>query len=167
MTNYLIQDTSLTAIADEVRSIADTENAMNTGEMVANLQSANAEIATQESMLEEALALLETKTTTITENCTLSLTLADFGSRIIVVVYTYVNDQGQIATAEQEYHAEGTFEITTLKSGQILFMGVDGIAPIAYNSSGPLAALRSFSDGLYYYAYCFATNGNCSITFTY
>lgn len=167
MAKYLIQDTSLTAIADEVRTLADTTDTMSPSVMTANLQSANAEVSTQETLLEEALSLLESKTTTIAENCNFGLTLTNFGSNMIVAVYSFINEAGQIETTEQEYHAEGTFSLSVLKGAQILFMGVSGSTPVSHIDSGSIVSKRSFSDGVYYYAYSFVCNGDCSVNFQY
>lgn len=167
MSKYLIQDTSLTSIADEVRILSDTTDLLNTNMMTTNLQTVNAEVATQKTLLEETLSLLETKTATIVENCNFELTLSNFGSNIVVMIYTYLNASGQIETTENDFMAEGTFTIPVLKNSQILFMGVSGGVPASHIDSGSVVSKRSFSDGNIYYAYSFACNGDSAITFQY
>lgn len=167
MAKYLIQDTSLIAIADEVRTLADTTDTMSPNAMTTNLQSANNEVSTQETLLKEISSLLDTKVLTVTENCNFGLTLTNFGSNMIVAVYSFINEAGQIETTEQEYHAGGTFNLSVLKGVQILLMGISGSTPGSHIDSGSIVATRSFNDGAYYYAYSFVCNGDCSVNFTY
>lgn len=167
MSNYSIQDTSLVAIANEIRLLADKTNKLKPSEMISNLQSANTEISAQETLLENALTLLETKTITIVENCDFTLTLTNFGSNIVVMIYTYLNNSGQLETTTNDFMAEGTFTMPVLKNSQIIFMGVSGGVPTSHVDSGSIVSKRSFSDGSTYYAYSFVCNDDCSINFTY
>ena len=65
MAEYLIQDTSLNNIADQVRSITGLTGSMTPAEMATNLSNYNTEIntllATQEAKIDELTAALEDK----------------------------------------------------------------------------------------------------------
>lgn len=167
MSNYSIKDTSLTAIANEVRTLSNVTDTMNPSGMVEKLQSANTEVSAQKTLLEDALALLATKTTTVVDNCNFTLTLTNFGSNIVVIIYTYLNDNGQIETTENDFTSAGTYAMPVLKNSQIVLMGVSGGTPVSHMDSGSIVAKRSFSDGSTYYAYSFECTGDCSTNFTY
>jgi hypothetical protein len=167
MSKYLIQDTSLTAIANEVRTLSNVTDTMNPSGMIEKLQSVNTEVSTQETILEDALALLATKTTTVVDNCNFTLTLTNFDGNIVVIIYTYLNDNGQIETTENDFKNTGTYAMPVLKNSQIVLMGVSGGTPVSHTDSGNIVAKRSFSDGSTYYAYSFECVGDCSTNFVY
>ena len=58
---YLIQKETLTAIADEVRTLSGATVDMNPSEMTANISVANTEVSSQYALLEQAIAALEGK----------------------------------------------------------------------------------------------------------
>jgi len=165
MDGILIQNASLVSIADEIRSLSNTTESMTPNMMKENLQLANSEVSNQTVLLEQALSLLDNKTFTDIENCNFNLILTNFESRIIVAIYTYLNNEKQLETTELEFSAAGSYDISVLKNSQVLFMGVSGVAPIARIDEGGVVSLRSFSDGAYYYAYSFGCTDDCSVEF--
>lgn len=61
MAEYLIQDTTLIAIADEVRTLNDATGNLSPAQMTTNLQSANELVVTQANLIEQIKAALEDK----------------------------------------------------------------------------------------------------------
>lgn len=61
MSNYLIQGETLTNIADEIRIMTDVTEGMLPSDMINNLESVNAEIDNQASLISEVMAALEGK----------------------------------------------------------------------------------------------------------
>ena len=61
MSNYLIQGETLTNIADEIRIMTDVTEGMLPSDMINNLESVNAEIDNQTSLISEVMAALEGK----------------------------------------------------------------------------------------------------------
>ncbi len=63
MAEYLIQDTTLTSLADKIRVLSGTEGTMMPSQMIANVQSANDEIDVQSALIDQLIAALEGKVT--------------------------------------------------------------------------------------------------------
>lgn len=61
MTEYLIQDTSLTALADEIRELSGTTTPKSLDAMTSDVDAANAEIAEQAELLNQIATALEGK----------------------------------------------------------------------------------------------------------
>lgn len=62
MAKYLIQDTTLENIADEVRTLSGTEETMTPSEMKENLNGANSAIQEEANLIAQILLALEEKT---------------------------------------------------------------------------------------------------------
>lgn len=58
MAEYLIQDTTLTAIADEVRTLSDVTDELSPSAMTVNVRNANSEISTQTELLAQVVSAL-------------------------------------------------------------------------------------------------------------
>lgn len=63
MAKYLIQSESLTAIADEIRVLSDTEDAMSLSAMESHISEANIDITTQADLITQIASALENKAT--------------------------------------------------------------------------------------------------------
>lgn len=61
MAEYLIQGETLTNMADEIRTLSGTTGTMNPDEMTEYVADANAEITSQDALLDQAIAALEGK----------------------------------------------------------------------------------------------------------
>lgn len=61
MANKLIKDETLTSIADEIRTLSGTTDAMSTTEIINILQAANETIATQATLIEQLAEALQNK----------------------------------------------------------------------------------------------------------
>lgn len=61
MAEYLIKDTTLTAIADQVRTLNDSMGNLSPAQMTTNLQNANELVVIQASLIEQVKAALESK----------------------------------------------------------------------------------------------------------
>lgn len=58
MAEYLIQDTSLTSIASQIRTLIGTSSAMTPANMSSNIQQANNEVGTQENLISQIKSIL-------------------------------------------------------------------------------------------------------------
>ena len=61
MNEYLIQETTLSSLADEIRVLSGSEESMSPAEMTANVQSANEDIATEADLIARISSALEGK----------------------------------------------------------------------------------------------------------
>lgn len=61
MAEYLIQGETLTNMADEIRTLSGTTGTMNPNEMTEHVADANAEITSQDALLDQAITALEGK----------------------------------------------------------------------------------------------------------
>lgn len=61
MAEYLIQDSTLTSIGNEIRTMKGSSSKMTPATMTSNLQSANTEVNNQTTIMNQILAALETK----------------------------------------------------------------------------------------------------------
>lgn len=61
MAEYLIRGETLTNMADEIRTLSGTTGTMNPNEMTEHVADANAEITSQDALLDQAIAALEGK----------------------------------------------------------------------------------------------------------
>ena len=61
MAEYLIQDTTLTNLADKIRVLSGTEDALTPSQMTSNVQSANDEVDAQSALIDQLSAALEGK----------------------------------------------------------------------------------------------------------
>lgn len=62
MAKYLIQDTTLTSIADEIRTLSGTEETLSPEAMKENLNGANSAIQEEANLIAQILLALEAKT---------------------------------------------------------------------------------------------------------
>ena len=61
MSKYLIEDTTLTGIADEVRALSGTTGAMTPSVMKTNLNSANTEVNDQTALIAQIKSAMKNK----------------------------------------------------------------------------------------------------------
>lgn len=103
MAEYLIKDTTLTAIGDEVRSMSGETSQLSPAEMATELEGVNVEISEQEDLIEQIEAALldkagggiDTSDDTVTEET-------------LVVGYTAHNAEGVQITGINPYELEST-----------------------------------------------------------
>ena len=76
MAEYLIQDTSLQNIADQVRTLIGTDSSMTPANMASNIQIANNQINTQTEIIEQIKTLLYDKITQVNNDRDLLLQLS-------------------------------------------------------------------------------------------
>lgn len=78
MTEYLIQSSSLKAIADEVRTLSGTTAAMGLDAMAENISNANTTIDSQEYLMSQIMSALEGKAGNVTKACSGEVSTDDF-----------------------------------------------------------------------------------------
>lgn len=61
MAKYVIEESSLTGIADEIRTMSGSTEKITPSEMVTNLQTLNAEIENQAELISQIQVALESK----------------------------------------------------------------------------------------------------------
>lgn len=83
MVEYLIQDTTLTGMADEIRRLNGSTGTLKPGAMITELQTVNTAIATQEDLLAQVITAIASKaapTGTYTIHIGTAEPTADIGS---------------------------------------------------------------------------------------
>lgn len=104
MAEYLIQGETLTNMADEIRTLSGTTGTMNPNEMTEHVADANAEITSQDALLDQAIAALEGKAAGSgggsggsVETCDISLTIDDpYDSVFLFFAYNDAEEGGKI-----------------------------------------------------------------------
>ena len=79
MAEYVIQDTSLTAIADQIRILFDITDEMNPSHMTQSIQAANAEVNNQFNYIEQIKAALYSKLVKSATICTVTASITSRG----------------------------------------------------------------------------------------
>lgn len=105
MSEYIIQGETLSALADEVRTLSGTEETMSLDAMETNINEANEEISSQADLLAQIQSVLEGKTAGSgsgdgsVETCTVTVkVLGDSSEGIVSYAATTVNN-GMVESA--------------------------------------------------------------------
>lgn len=85
MAEYLIQGETLTAIADEVRTLSGTSNTISPSTMASNLGDANAEVDSQANLISQIATALEGKTAGSVNITLNNLTVTDDGNGHVTI----------------------------------------------------------------------------------
>lgn len=147
MAEMLIQSESLTAIADEIRVLFNTEEAMSLSTMESHISEANTEISTQTTLLSEQdakiaqlaeiLASKASGSSSSDELCTITFYDPDNVAHEGDLYCLYLNEYHDLST---DYISDGV-KINTCKNSFILFITSDtrfipGWGDIMYDYSG-------------------------------
>lgn len=90
MAEYLIQDTTLTSIANQIRTLFDTTNGIDPANMAEAIGSANNEVNTQYNYIEQIKAALISK---LSKNATIGTVTASLSSRNRTISFQNVTQQ--------------------------------------------------------------------------
>lgn len=128
MAEYLIQEETLTGIADKIRILNGTEGTMTTAQMDSSLSDANNNIATEADLIAQITSALEGKTGgaggAAVETCTVNITS---NLPICYVSYVKTSDNGAFQSACNNYEevSECTIEkIVCNTVAVVYFVGI-------------------------------------------
>ena len=116
MAEYLVQDESLTKIADEIRELSGTTNTMSLDAMATNVNEANTEIDEQESLLAEIANALTGKASSGSSTVKKLLYSANFTDLIASAHNNLDFGFKLVAGVQYEIHFDGTVYSLTCES---------------------------------------------------
>lgn len=150
MVEYLIQDKTLTSIANPIRDISGTLNPLSPNDMANKLQVVGNEIDTQSSLIAQIQSALENKATMSGINtCTVNVHTGDEGMHITAIVY----QDGQISRI-LAYPANNTIQsrapdgavteeydlsIPNVVCGTVLILSTGGVVMFKHECGGGLS----------------------------
>ena len=144
MNEYLIQETTLSSLADEIRVLSGTEDTLTPSQMTSNVQSANDEVSTQTTQIASNADLIAQIKTALegkaggsasVETCTVVI---DFSAMVNSAVYnaTIFSDNQFNATAGELTSSVSSATLENVVCGSCIYITYSGYTLPRYNFNG-------------------------------
>lgn len=159
MAKMLIQSETLTAIADKIRVLSGTEDAMSLGAMESHVGEANTDVATEANLIAQIASALEGKASSsgVVKTCTVTINFdlanvnpAKYPSDLICpVTYIDTSDKVSVATGiiteRISISQKGHYTIEC-KCGSMLNINIHQIAPMSEHGIPKISYSDSFTN---------------------